>query len=425
MDPQPRRELATLIAQEGVGLAEDPQRIKAFLMDRCPESRTEMGLLVAAAEDEIPSRLARSSDSIFRDGEIARAVTDLKHTRRLDEGAAEWVVRSWAWALGILDEEPADDLDSGAPPLPFAPEASTGPASISSPAAGHTEPPTTGHSGSYPGSGPEQVWAAPSSPFDRTPYSNTPSSPYGQAGPTSLPPTGPRAQSSPPPWMFDQGPVNTAAAWPGSAGDPGSPTSGWGPPPSQPPNTPPPTGNPPRGSRRTPLAVVGGAVLVVAIVVGAVILTRTNERTNDLVPAASSSSVTPTPTPVLTTPTTVVTTPNTPTTPTSPSEVGFKITATLADWEISETATIYSGGQELGKLKVDRTSTTDYILLQAPPGPANYELDVWMEFTSTTTGEIVDDTLHGRGLVNVYTDASFPITIAPAGNDFIVTLLGQ
>src|SRR3954469_19587233 len=116
MNPQPRRQLAALIEKEGVGIADDPQRIKAHLLDSCPESRTETELLVAGATDGLASRLARSSDTVFRDGEIARAIADLRRTRRLDQEAATWVVRSWAWALGVIDEEPSDEEADGATP---------------------------------------------------------------------------------------------------------------------------------------------------------------------------------------------------------------------------------------------------------------------------------------------------------------------
>src|SRR4051794_10311113 len=117
MDSEPRHMLANLLQKEGVGLVDDPQRIKAHLLDACPESRTETELLVAGAADGLAARLARSSDTVFRDGEIARAVADLKRTRRLDRAAAEWVVLSWAWALGVIDEEPSDEEpDSDGPP---------------------------------------------------------------------------------------------------------------------------------------------------------------------------------------------------------------------------------------------------------------------------------------------------------------------
>jgi hypothetical protein len=119
MDSTARRRLAEFIRSEGIGLASNPQRVRAVLFDACPESRTEASLLVAAAEDEIPSRLARSSDSVFLEGEITRAIADLQQSRCLDGAAAAWTVRSWGWALGILAEEPPDTLptgpDSGSP----------------------------------------------------------------------------------------------------------------------------------------------------------------------------------------------------------------------------------------------------------------------------------------------------------------------
>lgn len=112
MDPTARHKLKELIRSEGIGLMDDPQRVKALLLDICPEARMEISLLVTAAEDEIPSRLMRSSDSVFREGEMARAVADLQQYRRFDRDAAEWIVGSWAWALGLTEDEPIDGSPS-------------------------------------------------------------------------------------------------------------------------------------------------------------------------------------------------------------------------------------------------------------------------------------------------------------------------
>jgi hypothetical protein len=164
MDSQARHELRKAIQREGVVLCENPQRIRALLMDACPESRMEIGLLVQAAEDDIPARLARSSESVFRDSEIVRAVADLKRTRRLDDGAAEWVVRSWAWALGVLDTEPSDDVGDATSVTPT-------PGSLSAGQAGSTP---------YPS-------APPSGPGDATSFPPAGSSSRSGPGPYSEP----------------------------------------------------------------------------------------------------------------------------------------------------------------------------------------------------------------------------------------------
>src|SRR4029453_9879854 len=96
MDTRIGQCLTDLVRTEGVALAEDPNRVRALLMDTCPDARTEIGLLTVAAEEDIPSRLMRSSDSVFRDGEIARAVVDLQRDRRLDPEASRWTVHQWA-----------------------------------------------------------------------------------------------------------------------------------------------------------------------------------------------------------------------------------------------------------------------------------------------------------------------------------------
>ena len=61
MEPATRRKLAEFIRTEGTSLADDSQRVRALLLDTCPEAKTEISLLTLAVEDEIPLRLVRSS----------------------------------------------------------------------------------------------------------------------------------------------------------------------------------------------------------------------------------------------------------------------------------------------------------------------------------------------------------------------------
>src|SRR4051794_38503140 len=191
MNLQPGRQLAALIEKEGVGIADDPQRIKAHLLDSSPESRTETELLVAGATDGLASRLARSSETVFRDGEIARAIADLKRTRRLDQQAADWVVRSWAWALGVTDTEPSDEEPSG--------DTDNG-----------TEPPSQGSAYTDQSGAPPQYETGPTSTPSSQPEALASSPQYGQPG--SAPPYG--QQTTPPSWPGSSPPAGTPSGPP-------------------------------------------------------------------------------------------------------------------------------------------------------------------------------------------------------------------
>jgi hypothetical protein len=369
MDSHARLELSRSIQKEGAGLSDDPERIKALLLDTCPEARTEIGLLVAAAEDEIPSRLSRSSESVlFRDGEIARAVSDLKRTRRLDHGAAEWAVRSWAWALGVLDEEPSDDPADAA-------QASPGPGFISG---GQSGPPQ------YPSGPPPQVgMSAPA----------VPSQPAGQAAHAQVAAPSWPPQSPPPSWPASGHPSHPSQPWPPAAGHPlGAGPGGppWGMPPSDPGAfvaAPPP---PPGKARGRVAAVVAAAVGVVVLAVLAVVFLRPG-------PTATTQAVPPVPTAA----------PAPPTAPPTPAEVNFTITNSLGEFELADTATIYSFGKKIGTLQVSTSSPYAELPVSGLAGPIQYELSITMVLADTG-GSI---TLNGSGTITAVEGGVYSVQI--------------
>ena len=393
MDSQARHELSKAIQKEGTGLYEDPQRIKALLMDACPESRTEISLLVSAVEDEIPIRLARASDSVLRDGEIARAIADLKRTRRLDHGAAEWVVRSWAWALGVLDREPSDDpveADAGVPvPGPAAPDpqlrpphfmgTSPYPADPSGPPQQHpslppgypVSPPGSQHASMPPVGHPSQPWS--SGGFPSTPSGGQPS--WSQGGPSV--------------------PGSQGFAGGGGYGGP-PPVPGW------PPVAPP----PPNRGRGRMVAVIGVAVALVLLTVGGVAWFM-RPPSDSAGPSGTRGSSAPS-----------IDTQAGATTPEPTSDQAAAVTVTitnnLASYEVAENATVYTFGKQIGTLKINDTSPTAELQLPSDTGNVDYQLQITMFLTDAAGGG--QRVCNGAGSITAYEGARYFVDIK-WGND--------
>lgn len=370
MDSQARHELSRAIQREGTVLFENPQRIKALLMDTCPESRMEIGLLVQAAEDDIPARLVRSSESVFRESEIARAIADLKKTRRLDDDAAEWVVRSWAWAVGVLGTEPSDDTDD----VTFA---SPTPRSSSA-----------GQAGS-------------------TPYPSAPPSGPGDA--TSFPPAGSRSGSGPDPYSepWQSGvtsgdqpavPGTGGLPWVPPATVPGPAAGSWsGPPPPIKTEwdavSPPP---PPGRSRGRLFAVLGTVAAVIVLAVAGMTIFRD--------PGPSVAAPPPPPTEP------------------APSMINFTIVVSLDPSDgVAATTTLYSFGKKVGELQVSTSQPNDSIAMVTYGTNVNYQLEISLV---ATNGK--QYTFNGTGAIAAYEGAVYAVTIRydDAGN-FWATLEPQ
>jgi hypothetical protein len=99
MEQDPGSALAEFVRASGPDSLDDPRRVRAMLRDAAPSSHLEVSLLVAALEEGVGQRLARSSSSLVG-GEIDRLSSDLVQRRGIAPDHAQWAVRTVAWALG-------------------------------------------------------------------------------------------------------------------------------------------------------------------------------------------------------------------------------------------------------------------------------------------------------------------------------------
>jgi hypothetical protein len=402
MEPAARRRLAEFIRSEGMSLADDPQRVRALLLDTCPEAKTEISLLTLVVEDEIPLRLVRSSaDAVMKDGAIARAIADLRTTRRVDRSAAEWAVGSWAWALGLSSTEPQDDLGDqpgSTEPVVVRPDAEQGSTTSAGGSSG-----SVGSGECSDGSGGATPPPAPARPFEEAssqpghegagagypnPGLGNPAAPYPPGQGVGSYPPGPGVGSYPP----GQG-VGSYPPGPGVGSYPPGPTY----PTQQSPTYPPPP--PPRGgSSRAPLIVgIGGAIVaaLVLLVGGGVAL---------------AGLLFPDPAPTPAAPTTSASAPTT-----SPAEeADFTITDHLVSGEASERVTVYLNGRKFGELSIDQSRRDDELSGTAEVGSYEYQLDAYITFVDDA-GNAQNAHITGRGTIYVSGNVTFAVDSVRSG----------
>jgi hypothetical protein len=369
MESTTRRKLAEFIRSEGLSLADDPQRVKALLLDTCPEAKTEISLLTLAVEDDIPLRLIRSSsDAVMKDGAIARAVADLQSLRRVDRAAAQWVVGSWAWALGLSGTEPEDNV--GNDPV----------------AGGQPTIPSNGH----------QVPEPHPASSDGTSYNPPDHGSPGYSPPGFGPPAPPAnpngATNGPPPsW-----PSDTASSTPSF----GSVESKMPSPPA-PPAWPPPPQRSAGTSRGLIAAVVGGVILIVGVGLG--------------LKAMSSNAAAPTPTPTSSTQASPSPTPS------APASVPFTIADGLANWETSETLIVYFDGRNDGTMRIDQGAPNAQLSLTGTPGSYDYELDATYTYTDAN-GIVQENRVTGHGTLDISANVTFDVNLVGSGANAQYTL---
>lgn len=101
MNPQPRRQLISLLRQYGPGLIGDPRRTEALLADLCGQYETEIFVLIHAQRSGILAELTRlagqQADSALRQ-RLARRLQD---RYAFSAEAAAWAVDAWADALNV------------------------------------------------------------------------------------------------------------------------------------------------------------------------------------------------------------------------------------------------------------------------------------------------------------------------------------
>jgi hypothetical protein len=110
----PGSALSDLVRSAGPEGLDDARRVRAMLRDAAPEARLEVSLLVAAVEEGVGQRLARSSGGLLG-GEIERLAADLVARRGLSPGNADWAVRTLSWAVGRSPRPAPLVVEAGGP----------------------------------------------------------------------------------------------------------------------------------------------------------------------------------------------------------------------------------------------------------------------------------------------------------------------
>lgn len=99
MDDLASVRLRELIERHGTTLFDPPARLRAMLNDVMPAHRGEVSVLVAAAEEGIPTQLLRVGH--LSEPLAAQLSNQLVERRAIDGQAAMWAVDAWATALGV------------------------------------------------------------------------------------------------------------------------------------------------------------------------------------------------------------------------------------------------------------------------------------------------------------------------------------
>jgi len=114
LDELVTQKLSEILIRHGRSSLTNAKLCENFLRDYCGEYKEEIGLLVFAVRERIPSDLLTSRDGLPRDLLRGLLVKRLRKGQSLDEGTARWIVDSWGQAIRALLREEAgrDDEDS-------------------------------------------------------------------------------------------------------------------------------------------------------------------------------------------------------------------------------------------------------------------------------------------------------------------------
>jgi hypothetical protein len=97
----PRTALSLILTQYGYTPGHDPRRLEALLRDLCGTYRTEINVLVGAAQEHIPEEL-KTKRSLPWATVLPQLVRRLRDARGFSEHSARWAVETWALTLGLL-----------------------------------------------------------------------------------------------------------------------------------------------------------------------------------------------------------------------------------------------------------------------------------------------------------------------------------
>ena len=102
-----RRRLKKIIIKYGAKIFEQPRRLKALLNDLCPGCKKENFLLTTALAKNVVEDLLQLENTEIYQIKAEKLKQRLINECGIDNESADWVVDSWAYALGIINENDA------------------------------------------------------------------------------------------------------------------------------------------------------------------------------------------------------------------------------------------------------------------------------------------------------------------------------
>jgi hypothetical protein len=99
-DAEISTQLRTVISQYGYPSPEMTPRFRSLLQDVFVDNPREMNLLIAGLEEGLPGQLLAKKGMVPFEVQSRQMVDRLNNVRGIDRQAAEWVVRTWAEAMG-------------------------------------------------------------------------------------------------------------------------------------------------------------------------------------------------------------------------------------------------------------------------------------------------------------------------------------
>lgn len=93
--------LRDLLRDRGPDLVTNPQRVRALLTDLCPDCRPEINLIIQAQQLGVPGRLKMQAAQLPITVVLPMLSRLMEENYRTSPEAAQWVVATWATALGF------------------------------------------------------------------------------------------------------------------------------------------------------------------------------------------------------------------------------------------------------------------------------------------------------------------------------------
>lgn len=111
MEDSIHKKLSWIISHYGTSICDTPRRCEALLRDYCFRSKKEVFVLMTIVKEKmIKDILDMSKESTAYESQIAILINKLCDEFGFSEDIASWAVRTWAAALGVIDEDKVEEI---------------------------------------------------------------------------------------------------------------------------------------------------------------------------------------------------------------------------------------------------------------------------------------------------------------------------